>query len=313
MGLDDIKRVAVVGAGLMGHGIAQIYAEAGYDVRLVDTREAELDRAKTRIRACLATIGKKGLVSEEEGNLCMTRIRFTTNLSDAVSDADLVVEAVPEVAEIKTDVYRKLDAFCGPETLFHTNTSGLDVFRLVPEKRAVRLVATHFFAPARIIPLVEVCPGPVTDKNALCLTKSLLRKVGKQPLVMKQFVPSFIVNRIQNYISMAVFEMLSNNWATPAEIDIAVKYSLGIRLPIVGVVQSLDFTGLDLVQDIIAGTGISIPLIDDLVKQGRLGAKTSKGFYDYDGRSEEAIVEKRDLRYLEIAEFLEKTGAHQSI
>jgi hypothetical protein len=116
---------------------------------------------------------------------------------------------------------------------------------------------------------VEVCPGPYTRAEAVDQVAGLLRRAGKEPVVMRQFVPSFIVNRIQNYISMAVFEMLANGWATPEEIDRAVKLSLGVRLPAVGVVQSLDFTGLDLVSDILKEKGISLPIIDDKVSAGR--------------------------------------------
>jgi 3-hydroxyacyl-CoA dehydrogenase len=138
-------------------------------------------------------------------------------------------------------------------------------------------------------------------------------KVGKQPVVLKQFVPSFIVNRIQNYMSMAVFEILANNWATPEEIDLAVKCSLGVRLPVVGVVQLMDFTGLDLVNDISKNHGFTIPMIEELVRSGHLGAKTSKGFYDYQGRSEEAITAERDSRLIKVDDMLRGLKTRESI
>ena len=313
MKIDAIKNVTVIGAGLMGHGIAQLYALAGYSVRLMDTSKETLASAEPKIKSSLSTLKQKGLVTDEEITACMGRISLFTDLADAVIDADLVVEAVPEVIEIKEVVYKKLHEVCKPETIFATNTSGLDVFGLIDESRAPYLIATHFFAPAQIIPLVEVCPGPETREDVVAITEGLLKKIGKRPVVMKQYVPSFIVNRIQNYISMAVFEMLNNNWATPEEIDLAVKTSLGIRLPIVGVVQSLDFTGLDLVNDIMKSNGMSMPFIEEKVEKGHLGAKTSKGFYDYDKRSEQEIVEKRDLQYLKMVEYLDEIEAYESI
>jgi 3-hydroxybutyryl-CoA dehydrogenase len=140
-----------------------------------------------------------------------------------------------------------------------------------------------------------------------------MERIGKKPLVMKQFVQRFIVNRIQNAIILTALEMIKNGWATAEQIDLAVKNSLGIRLPIVGIVQSLDFTGLNLIYDVMKGSGMDIPLIEEKVKQGHLGASTSKGIYDYGGRSEEEILRKRDLLYLKMLDFLEGLGAFKPV
>nr|MDO8089472.1 3-hydroxyacyl-CoA dehydrogenase family protein [Candidatus Sigynarchaeota archaeon] len=141
----------------------------------------------------------------------------------------------------------------------------------------------------------------------------LMERLGKRPVVLKEFVRAFIVNRIQNSIGLAVLEILEKGWATPEDIDIAVKTSLGIRLPIVGVVQTYDFTGLDVVRDVLKSYGISHPLIEEKVRQGHLGAKTSKGIYDYGGRSEEEILKKRDGLYLRMLDHLEKIGAFEPV
>jgi 3-hydroxyacyl-CoA dehydrogenase len=223
------------------------------------------------------------------------------------------VEAVAEVPEVKKEIFSKIDALCPSDVIFATNTSGLDVFSIINISNPSRVVAAHFFAPAQIIPLVEVCPGPETSPEVVALTVRLLEKIGKRPVRLKKFVSSYIVNRIQNYISMAVFEMLNNGWATPEEIDRAVKASLGIRLPVVGVVQSLDFTGLDLVHDIMKSKGVTMPVIADRVGRGELGAKTSRGFYDYQGRSEEQILDKRDALYLKMREYLEEIRAFDAV
>ncbi|MHA1579034.1 MAG: 3-hydroxyacyl-CoA dehydrogenase family protein [Candidatus Freyarchaeota archaeon] len=140
-----------------------------------------------------------------------------------------------------------------------------------------------------------------------------MERLGKRPVVLKEFVRAFIVNRIQNVIAPAVLEILEKGWATPEDIDIAVKTSLGIRLPIVGVVQTYDFTGLNVVRDVLKSYGISHPLIEEKVKQGHLGAKTSKGIYDYGGRSEEEILKKRDGLYLRMLDHLEKIGAFEPV
>jgi 3-hydroxybutyryl-CoA dehydrogenase len=140
-----------------------------------------------------------------------------------------------------------------------------------------------------------------------------MERIGKKPLVMKQFIQRFIVNRIQNAIVHTALEMVTNGWATPEQIDLAVKTSLGIRLPIVGVVQSLDFTGLNLIHDMTKGTGAENPLIEEKVRQGHLGVSTSKGIYDYGGRSEEEVLRKRDLLYLRMLDFLEGLDAFKPV
>ena len=132
-----------------------------------------------------------------------------------------------------------------------------------------------------------------------------MERIGKRPVIMRQFVQGFIVNRIQGYILMAILEMIDKGWATPEEIDYAVKISLGIRLPVVGVVQTYDFTGLDLLADVIKNLGLSYPIVVNKVKAGHLGAKAGKGFFDYGGRSEQEIMRNRDLLYLKMADFLE--------
>lgn len=313
MNSDNIKNIVVVGAGVMGHGIAQVFAGAGYAVSLVDRDDAVLKKARERITGNLKTLAAEGRIKPDEAPAIMGRISMVTDLAMAGKSADLVIEAVSEVPELKKEIFGKLDKVCPAQAIFATNTSGLDVFSLVEISHPERLVATHFFAPAHLIPLVEVCPGPLTDPGVVKTAADLMVKVGKQPVVLKQFVPSFIVNRIQNYIGMAVFEILRNGWATPEEIDLAVKSSLGVRMPVVGVVQLLDFTGLDVVSDISKGHGFTIPIIEELVSKGHLGAKTSKGFYDYQGRSEEAITAKRDSRLIKVADMLKELKTLESI
>jgi len=310
---DRIKNVVVVGAGVMGHGIAQVFAGAGYTVALVDRDSTVLERARERIAGNLKTLITEGRIKADDAPALMDRISLVTDLATAGKKADLVIEAVSEVPELKKEIFAQLDKACPSHAIFATNTSGLDVFSLAEISHPERLVATHFFAPAHLIPLVEVCPGPLTDPEVVATVADLMEKVGKQPVVLKQFVPSFIVNRIQNYISMAVFEILINKWATPAEIDLAVKSSLGVRLPVVGVVQLMDFTGLDLVSDISKNHGFTIPMIEELVGKGHLGVKTGKGLYDYQGRNEEAITAKRDSRLIKVADMLKELKTQESI
>ncbi|MBW1781954.1 MAG: 3-hydroxyacyl-CoA dehydrogenase family protein [Deltaproteobacteria bacterium] len=313
MDANRIKRVLVVGAGVMGHSIAQVFAQAHIEVNLMDLHQGILDRAMKRMRANLETLAEFGCVSGEDmGRIC-DHVHPSTDLAASAQGVDFVLEAVVEVPDIKKGVFSQLDQLCPEHTVIASNTSSLDIFRLAQVRRPERLVVAHWFAPPHIIPLVEVVPGPKTSVEVTTFTAGLVERIGKKPVVMKKFVPSFIVNRIQSSISKAVWEMMEKGWATAEEIDLAVKLSLGIRLPVVGVVQSIDFTGLDLIYDIMKGHGSIRPLVEEKVKQGHLGAKTSKGMYDYGGRSEADILKKRDYRYLKLLDYLEEIKAFEPV
>jgi len=310
---DNIKNALVVGAGVMGHSIAQVFAQAGLSVMLVDTKETILQHARRLIKSNLDTLAEFNRVEKKHIPQILERIKTSTDLTAAVKDADFVLEAVAEVPAVKEEVFRTLDRMCNENAILASNTSGLDIFDIVKIQKPERMLVTHWFAPPHIIPLVEVVPGPETSPDVVKTTAKLMQSLGKRTIVMKEFVRSFIVNRIQNNISMAVQDLLQNGWATPEEIDLAVKTSLGIRLPIVGVVQTMDFTGLDLVYQIIKNFGMENKLIDEKYHNGHLGAKTSKGLYDYGGRSEEEILRKRDRLYLAMLDHLEKINAFEPV
>lgn len=309
----NVKRVAVIGAGVMGHSIAQVFAQAGILVHLVDLKNDLLVHALKLVKSNLQTLADCGRVSPQKIPAILDRIRATTDLAAAVREVDFVLEAVAEIPKVKKKVFAQLEAACPENVVLASNTSGLEIFKIIEVKNPSRLVVTHWFAPPHIIPLVEVVPGPATTPDVLQFAAGLMERIGKKPLVMKQFVQRFIVNRVQNAIVRTVLEMITNGWATPEQIDLAVKTSLGIRLPIVGVVQSLDFTGLNLIHDMTKGTGTENPLIEEKVRQGHLGASTSKGIYDYGGRSEEEILRKRDLLYLKMLDFLEGLEAFKPV
>jgi 3-hydroxybutyryl-CoA dehydrogenase len=309
----DVKSAVVVGAGVMGHSIAQVLAQAGIEVGLVDLTEEALERAMKLIKSNLDILAEFNRVPSDEIPAILERIHPSTDLASAAQGVDFALEVVVEVADVKKKVFSQLDELCSEDIVLASNTSGLDIFSIAEVKNPERLVISHWFAPPHIIPLVEVVPGPKTSPEVVAFTAGLMERLGKKPVVMKEFVRSFIVNRIQNQIFLAVLEMLEKGWATPQEIDTAVKTSLGIRLPIVGVVQTYDFTGLDLVLDVMKSYGVSHPLFEEKVEKGELGAKTSKGLYDYGVRSEEEILKKRDKLYLKMLDHLESIDAFKPI
>ena len=304
----------IVGAGTMGHGIAQVYAQNGFNVSLVDIDENILSHAIKLIDSNLKLLADFKRVDRNKIETIKNKISLSTDLKSNAERADVVVEAIKEVPEAKLEVFKKLSEFCREDTILASNTSSLDIFKILktisyPE----RIIAHHWFCPPYIIPSVEISPGKKTSQETIELSVKLHEKIGKIPILMEKFSPSYIVNKIQNAISGAMYELMIRNLATAEKIDLVIKTTLGIRLPIVGIVQMHDFTGLDLVEDIISAKGGNVPLISEKVKRGDLGAKTGKGHYNYYNRNELEILRKRDTLYLNQLEFLEKNTKFKPI
>jgi len=314
MELDKIKRILVVGAGTMGHAIAQVYATAGFEVDLVDLNQEVLDNAMKKIKTNLSLLVEYKHVKSGEISNILNRIHPSTDLKVAAQNCDLVLEAVSEDRNVKRDVFSQLNEFCSEDIILASNTSELNIFNVAKVKNPKRLVIHHWFHPPYIIPLVEIVAGRKTSSEVIDISFKLLEKIGKKPLILKKFTNAFVVNKIQQAINSAVFSLLIKGIASPEEIDMAIKNSLGIRLPFAGVVQNLDFVGLDVVYDIIKNMGgMDLVLLKDKVKNGQLGAKTSIGFYDYQGRTEEEILTKRDKLYLQMLDYLKKMNAFEPI
>ena len=304
----------VVGSGTMGHSIAQTYAQAGYEIDLVDLDKNRLEHALEMMKSNLETLADSDRIDKNSIPSILDRIYPNTNIESVAGNADLIIEAINEQRDLKARLFMYLDNICKEDAIIASNTSGINIFNIAKIKNPRRLVIQHWFAPPHIIPLVEIVPGRKTSSETIDISVAVLKKIGKIPVVLKKFINSFIVNKIQNALTPVVYELLMRNVATVEDIDLAIKASLGIRLPIVGLIQTQDFTGLDLVADIAKSLGKEPPnLIKDKVEQGNLGAKTGKGFYDYGGRTETEITKKRDGLYLKNLENLEKMGAFNPI
>lgn len=311
MNLNKIEHVIVVGAGTMGHAIAQVYAQHGFMVDLVDKNPITLKRASKLINSNLSLLVELEKISSDEISAILNRINLTTELKTCAQRADLVIEAVNEVANIKKDLFMNLNNYCSENAILASNTSGLNIYDIADVKKPERLIIHHWFCPAYILPLVEIVPGSKTSQETIDFSVKLMEQLGKKPLVMKEYFDMFILNRIQRVIFVQIYEMLQKGWATPEQIDFAVKTILGVRLPVQGVVQSQDFTGLNLILDKQKEfrTNKRYPQVENLVKQGYLGVKTGKGFYDYQGRSEEEILKKRDKYCIKVLDLLEEINA----
>jgi len=311
MRIDWIKRVLVVGAGTMGHSIAMVFAQGGFEVDLIDVKEEVLDRAMSLIRSNLYTLKEGGLIHSKAIPKVINRIRPSTSL-EVGERADFVVEAISENQKAKRELFRYLDRICPQRTIISSNTSYLNIFNFVRTSRPEKVLIAHWYAPPHLIPLVDVVKGPRTSMDTLETVKTLLLKLGKEPVVMKKFIPGYIVNRLQRAMAREIFYLLDKGYASPEEIDRAVKNSLGIRIPVVGVVQRYDFAGLDLALTFEQNPSIHLVSKDrspktlrDLVRRGHLGVKTGKGFYDYSSTKMSDVLKERDMKMIKLLKFLQ--------
>ncbi|MHA2430852.1 MAG: 3-hydroxyacyl-CoA dehydrogenase family protein [Promethearchaeota archaeon] len=307
MEISKIKNVMVVGAGTMGHAIAQVYAQHGFNVFLIDLDQKKLDHAIKLIKSNLELLKEHNKLSKGMPSI-LNRIHISTKIEEVASKANLAIEAVNEVPEIKRRVFKQLDKYCTQDTILVSNTSGLNIFEITDVSNPERLVIHHWFCPAYIMPLVEIVPGTSTTSEIIDLSIELMKKLGKKPILLKEYVDNFIVNRIQRVVMVQTWEMLQKGWATPEQIDYALKTVLGVRLPVQGIVQSQDFTGLDLILDKQKEfrTNKRYPQVQELVEQGNLGVKSGKGFYNYGDRTELEVLRKRDELCLKMLDYLEQ-------
>ena len=310
-----IKTVAVVGAGTMGHVLAQVFAQGGYAVRLADIDEAVLARARRMIASNLKTLAEAGFFPEDEIPAALDRIRTTTRVEEAGRDADFVIEAVIEDIAAKKELFKTLDRICPAHAILASNTSYLNIFEFVETNRPENVLITHWFAPPHIVPLVEIVCGPRTSRATAETVRGLMVQLGKKPIVISKFLPGFIANRLQSALTQEVLFLIDNGYATAEDIDEAAKNSFALRTPIVGLVKRFDFAGLDLTQKILRNRQYEpprlidhSPSVDRLVAQGKLGAKTGCGFYDYGNRTPEEITKERDVKLIRLREFLKELG-----
>lgn len=310
-----IEKVTVIGAGTMGHSLAQVFAQGGFPVRLTDLKEEILSRALSFIASNLKTQVEMGLLEKGQESEVLQRIRTTTRIEEAGGDADFVMEAIIEEKEAKKEIFATLDKVCPPRTILASNTSSLDIFKFVETRRPDKVLMAHWFVPPHVVPLVEVVPGPQTGKETVDLVKALLIQVGKKPIVLSKFLPGFIANRLQGAMTREMLFLLDNGYATAEDIDVATKYSFGLRIPILGLAKKVDLAGVDQIQRSLRTSQYEPPPVrqnseslDRLVAQGRRGIKSGKGFFDYGGRSTAEIMKEIDMKLIKLREFLKELG-----
>jgi 3-hydroxybutyryl-CoA dehydrogenase len=283
--MSEVKTVAVIGAGIMGRGIAHVAAIGGYRTILEDILPASLRRAESEIRANLDKAVELGKVSKDAADSAYKRIEFASSVEEAAREADLVIEAVPEEMESKIEIFTLLDKVCRPGTILATNTSSLSVTEIASVTyRAAKCLGMHFFNPVHKMKLLEIVRGLETDAETAAAAVEVGRRMGKETVVIKE-APGFITSRVNAMIGNEAFYMLQEEIASAADIDKALK--LGLNHPM-GPFEMVDLVGLDTRLHILEYLHKSLgekyrpaPLLVQYVKAGRLGRKSGRGVYDY--------------------------------
>ncbi len=319
MNVQDVKKILVVGAGAMGEGIVQSFAQAGLEVVLVDIKKRpegseneSLDRCRRQIEANLVLMKEYDLISEDILSV-MSRIDYRhmgnmNGIETVLDDIDYVVESVPENLDLKRDLFSKLEEGLRSNVIISSNTSSLTVNELAEGmKNPERFVGLHYFYPSHIIPLVEIHGGNETAEYAINLSKSLMDSVGKKPIIVKKVLPGLIVNRIQAAYNREIAYLLDEGVASAEDLDLAAMASYGFRLSCLGPLEIHDLNGLDVVMK--AGGRVrstlyngteSAPSLVKRVESGELGVKTGKGWHDYTGRSREEVLNRSNRRMLKV-------------
>ena len=296
----EIKNITVLGSGIMGHGIAQVSAMAGYNVVLRDIEQKFLDKAMEKIKWSLDKLVSKEKISEIECNEIFGRIKPIVDLKDAVHNTDLVIEAVPEIMDLKKKVYAELDKTADEQVVFASNTSTLPITEIANTvSRPTKFIGIHFFNPPQLMKLVEVIPGQETSDDITNLTIDFVKSVNKIPVTCRKDVPGFIVNRLFIPLVHESCYVMERQKIEQTEIDSAVKFSLGFPM---GIFELADFTGLDVIHKATIEMHVRDkkvilphPTIEKLFNEKNLGQKSGQGFYKYSDDKYERIPLSEEL------------------
>lgn len=301
-----MEKLSVLGAGLMGHSITLTAAWFEMNVTMQGMDEADLERAEKGLHEKLQLLCDNGLVSEGDKQQIRNRIRTTTSVEEAVDGATFVIEAIPENLALKQDFYQRLDDLCGSDVILASNTSGLSPTAIASRmSRPERMAVTHFWNPAHLIPLVEVVRGEQTNDDTVLRALELLKRMNKRPIEVKKDVPGSVGNRLQYALFREAQYILEQGIASKEDIDAAMTYSLGRRLPVTGPFMTADMGGLDVFDSIsnylfadLSHADRSLETMRQLVDAGKHGQKTGEGFYLWDEEFTQKMNRSREKQLI---------------
>ncbi len=296
--------VTVIGSGVMGPGIAQVFLMGGDDVMMTDIKQEALDSAIRDLRSSLDLMASKGAI-EQDVEALMGGLQMTTDLEEAVKDADLVVEAIPEVIELKKKLYDDLDRLCPKEAVIVSNTSSLPLPEIFPHFRPGNFFVAHFMNPPQIIPLVEIVKNDQTDPEKVAWLKKKLESCGKKAIVVNRFVKGFLINRMQTAMAREALYLYEKGIVSLEDLDVASIACIGFKSAWQGTFETMDYIGLDtcafaygvIYPDLCNDTAVPAT-ITAKVQEGKLGLKTKEGFFTYK-EDTERVSAKRQAGLLE--------------
>ncbi|MFY0782858.1 3-hydroxyacyl-CoA dehydrogenase family protein [Peribacillus simplex] len=303
-----IKKIAIIGSGVMGSGIAQSFAVGGYSVTINDIKEEYLSYAQNRISENLALLIEEGVLTDREKQGALANITYSVDLEGAIRDADFIIEAIPEVIGLKLDLYQQLEKIIKPDAIVASNTSTFPISQLMEKASfADRMVITHFFNPGHLVPLVEVVQHNDTKPEVVKTTLDLMRKIGKSPILLKKEIAGFIANRLQTALMREAFYLLKEGVANAEDIDTAITAGPGFRWAFTGPIEIADFGGLDTWQRVFDNVSPVLDqskeapvLIRDLVEKGKLGAKSGEGIFTYEESTVSQKINERDRNFIKL-------------
>ena len=304
MNIEGIKKIGVIGAGTMGAGVAEIFAQFGYTVILYNRSKAGMQRALERLQPKVAV---DPTPIKKEIDAAGAKIYTTHDLTE-LAQVDLISESIAENLEVKQDIFRKLDKICDAKTLFTTNTSGLSISQIATAvSHPERFAGMHYFNPPQIVPALEIIKGEETSDATCEVLIALAKQMQKQPILVQKDVPGFVASRLQFAVVREALHLLEEGIASPADIDAVMKHGLGLRWALLGPLEIADLGGLDIFNTVgsyvaksLSNATESPKVLQDLVAAGKLGVKTGSGFYDYPPGKASTLIVERDEKLQEI-------------
>ncbi|MBU4564119.1 MAG: hypothetical protein KMY53_11865 [Desulfarculus sp.] len=303
-----IENIGVLGAGLMGHGIAQLLAVGGCRVKLFDQAPQMLDTAFQRMADNLQVFLGLGMITQDQIDQALARITLAEDMADLCRGQDMVIEAVSENLEIKRKVFATLESLTTPQCILASNTSAISIGKIARDlAHPGRVLGAHFWNPPHVVPCVEVIRGPQTEDAVMEAVFALLRRVGKRPVRVQKDVPGFVGNRMQHALWREAIALVEEGIASAEDVDEVVRYSFGLRLAFLGPLATADLAGLDLTyevhKDLFPHLGRSTepsPLLTQKIEQGELGAKSGQGFHKWTPEKLRQVISRRDEVLLRI-------------
>lgn len=296
------KKIAVLGSGDMGTGIAQTFASKGCEVKIVfATKKSNRKNPLDTIKENLEVLCQNDVMTEKEIPGILEKISFTDQLEEAAKFADIIFESIVENLDIKQDYFSLLDRLCPPSTILATNTSAISVTEIAEKSiYKERIIGTHFWKPAYLIPLVEVIKTKYVSDDVVKETYGLLESIGKTPVIVEKDVPGFLANRLQHALFREAISIVENGIATPEDVDRAIKNGFGLRLGVMAPMEVMDSGGIDLTYSIhkylfpsIESSTEPSPLLIEKLNSGKLGFKSGEGFLKWS--KEDIIASKKNL------------------